>query len=323
VRGKRTQGRWGAGRIRNLVVNPVYRGELQYGRRAEPKPHTPKEPVISAAVEALVTSSVWHAAQETLARNRSLPKNTTRTYLLRGVLRCARCGHAFCGTTAHGETWYRCDGALRRADLLGDRCPATGVKGTVLEPLVWADIEAWLANQAELVRELEAEAASHPARRALAEERARWDTALTERTAQRERVLDLYQQGYLARAEFEERLAVVETARGEILAQIERLTEDDTLADEDAFPPDLVSELRRRLSAGLSHEDRQEIVRLLVRRITVHTTVAEDGKKTQRAVIEYRFGGGETHTGTAASLNYTLLCRTMDLPSGRQKKAKW
>ena len=32
VRGKRTQGLWRSGHIRNLVVNPVYKGILQYGR---------------------------------------------------------------------------------------------------------------------------------------------------------------------------------------------------------------------------------------------------------------------------------------------------
>ena len=35
IRGKATQGLWRSGRIRNLVVNPVYRGELQYGRRID------------------------------------------------------------------------------------------------------------------------------------------------------------------------------------------------------------------------------------------------------------------------------------------------
>ena len=38
VRGKRTQGLWRSGRIRNLVVNPVYRGVLQYGRRSSEDP---------------------------------------------------------------------------------------------------------------------------------------------------------------------------------------------------------------------------------------------------------------------------------------------
>ena len=32
VRGRRTQGLWRSGHIRNLVVNPVYKGILQYGR---------------------------------------------------------------------------------------------------------------------------------------------------------------------------------------------------------------------------------------------------------------------------------------------------
>ena len=33
-RQQRTQGVWRAGRIRNLVANPVYMGQLQYGRRS-------------------------------------------------------------------------------------------------------------------------------------------------------------------------------------------------------------------------------------------------------------------------------------------------
>ena len=32
-RKERTQGKWRAGRIRNIVVQPVYKGEQHYGRR--------------------------------------------------------------------------------------------------------------------------------------------------------------------------------------------------------------------------------------------------------------------------------------------------
>ena len=38
VRGRRTQGLWRSGHIRNLVVNPVYKGLLQYGRRSSRSP---------------------------------------------------------------------------------------------------------------------------------------------------------------------------------------------------------------------------------------------------------------------------------------------
>ena len=68
VRGKRTQGLWRSGRIRNLVVNPVYRGVLQYGRRST-KPNGRE--VISAHVSPLVSEDVWDAAIATLTRNRA------------------------------------------------------------------------------------------------------------------------------------------------------------------------------------------------------------------------------------------------------------
>ena len=56
VRGRRTQGLWRSGHIRNLVVNPVYRGLLQYGRRST-KPNGRE--VISASVSPLVSEDVW------------------------------------------------------------------------------------------------------------------------------------------------------------------------------------------------------------------------------------------------------------------------
>ena len=54
------------------------------------------------------------------------------------------------------------------------------------------------------------------------------------------------------------------------------------------------------LSAGRSFS-------LLVRRITVHTTLPDRGRKQVRVVIDYRFPpGGAAHTGIAASSSYNL-----------------
>ena len=51
VRGRRTQGLWRPGRIRNLVVNPLYRGELRYGSRTTKR----EREVIAAPIAALVS----------------------------------------------------------------------------------------------------------------------------------------------------------------------------------------------------------------------------------------------------------------------------
>jgi len=51
---------------------------------------------------------------------------------------------------------------------------------------------------------------------------------------------------------------------------------------------DLLAEVRARLDAGLTDEQRHEIVRLLVG-IVVRTSIGDDGKKTANAVVTYRF----------------------------------
>ena len=62
-----------------------------------------------------------------------------------------------------------------------------------------------------------------------------------------------------------------------------------------------------RLADDLSDSERREIVRLLVRRITVHTTLPDRGRKQVRVVIDYRFPpGGAARTGIAASSSYNL-----------------
>ena len=90
----------------------------------------------------------------------------------------------------------------------------------------------------------------------------------------------------------------------ERLADHER--RNDALADAVASE-DLLSEIRNRLDGGLTQAERQEIVQLLVRQITVHTTVPKQGRKQIRIVIDYRFpGAAKTGTVIAASHSYNL-----------------
>jgi site-specific DNA recombinase len=151
-RAHRTQGIWRSGRIRNLVVNPVYRGELQYGRRTAKQ--TRGREVIAAPVEPLVSPALWHAAQEALAANRTIAKNTRRKYLLRGVIRCGVDGLAYCGTQGRGEVgWYRCTGQMVERGPLPGRCWGQSIRTDAIEPAVWDDIERWLRNPGDILDE--------------------------------------------------------------------------------------------------------------------------------------------------------------------------
>ncbi len=299
-RAHRTQGVWRSGRIRNLVVNPVYRGELQYGRRTT-KPTRDRE-VIAAPVEGLVSPALWHAAQETLVANRTIAKNTRRRYLLRGAIHCGIDGLSYCGTQGRGEVgWYRCTGQLVERGPLPGRCWGQSIRTDAVEPVVWADVERWLRDPGEILDELDGQR-ERDAQGALAvAESITLGRALDALESQRRQALALSIRGRLGDAELDAELDRIAADKAELDRRVAALQPPEA-QDLPEAAIDLLAEVRARLDTGLTDEQRQEIVRLLVR-ITIHTeTPVEGGRKTARATVEYRFPAVvETSTGTGSS----------------------
>ena len=302
VRGRRTQGLWRSGHIRNLVVNPVYKGILQYGRRST-RPNGRE--VISASVTSLVSEDVWNAALSTLKRNRAMPRNSCHTYLLRSLIRCAVCGLSFCGTWARGPR-YRCNGSMAHRGPLQGKCIGASIKGEHLEDVVWSDVSRFLTDPSDLVDELLAESSDAGAQAVAEAER---DSLLANRCAvqeRRKRAIDLYTRAKLSDDEFDAIAADVEQELKTFDDRLADLEPDEDFAD-DAVSEDVLAQIRERLEDDLSDSERREIVQLLVRRITVHTTLPDRGPKQIRVVIDYRFPPVvQTRTGIAASHSYTL-----------------
>ena len=79
------------------------------------------------------------------------------------------------------------------------------------------------------------------------------------------------------------------------------------------FPP---ASVRGETWWRQDQEQRREVTRLLVRRITIHTEFLDEGrrKKKARAVVEYRFPAVvNNHTGTRAGNNYNTVQRVVAL----------
>ena len=295
VRGRRTQGLWRAGRIRNLVVNPLYRGELRYGSRTAKRDRE----VIAAPIEGLVSPTLWQAAQDALTRNRRCAKNSGHVYLLRGVMHCGICGLILVGSADRSGGRYRCNGGLVERGPIQGHCPSSSVRVNAIEPAVWADIEAWLRNPRDVLDELDGPA-EREAQGAIAEaESITLARALEALESQRKAATALHIRGRLPddeldaeldriaaeRAGLEARVAASQAPRAEIVPQEVH---------------DLLAEVRARLDAGLTDDQRQEIVRLLVG-IVVHTNVGDDGRKTAKALVTYRFPCVvQTRTGTGS-----------------------
>ena len=303
VRGRRTQGLWRSGHIRNLVVNPVYRGILQYGRRSS-RPNGRE--VISASVSPLVSDDVWNAAIATLKRNRAMPRNSCHSYLLRSLIRCAVCGLSFCGTWARNKPRYRCNGSMAHRGPLQGKCIGASIKGERLEAAVWSDVSRFLTHPSELVDELLAESSDAGACAVAEAERASLLDARSAAQDRRKRAIDLYTRAKLSDDEFDAVAADVEQELKTFDDRLADLEPDQDVAD-DAVSEDVLAEIRERLADDISEAQRREIVQLLVRRITVHTTLTGRGHKQVRVVIDYRFPPVvQTRTDIAASHSYNL-----------------
>lgn len=282
VRRKKTQGIWRAGRIGNLVRNPVYKGAYHYGRRT-----TQTRDVIVAEVPALVSPELWQATQETMQRNRVQPTTARRTYLLRGVVRCGLCGLTYSGSQGRPHHWYRCNGQLVERGPIQGRCPARSVRVCEIDDIVWRDILTWLRDPGDVLDELGAEVAEGDPDGQPTVNAATLRSRLTELAAERQNAIGLAVRGLLGDADLAPELARIAAQNTEIerrLADLDAVRKDKA----PTIPEDLLAQLRARIEE-LSMEQRQDVVRALVERVTVHTTLDGGGKKELRIVIEYRF----------------------------------
>ncbi len=282
-RKRRTQGIWRPGRIRNLVTNPVYKGELHYGRRSGKV-----REVIVARIRGLVSEEVWNAAQETLARNRIIAKNTNRVYLLRSVIKCGVCGLTYSGYWDRGQVRYKCNGALVERGPVEGRCPNRSFYGHHLEDTVWADILKWLRDPGDILDELASETVGSSASAAAEADILTLEKVLQSYEGQRDRILDLYRRELITSDELEGQLRKIAAEQKEVESRLAALTEEVDDAPE-PISPDLLEEIRARLG-GLDDTGRQQIASLLVNRIVIRTEEV-DGEKRVVASVEYRFPG--------------------------------
>jgi site-specific DNA recombinase len=139
IRGKATAGVWRPGRVYNMLRNPAYMGEWEYGKRGR------KRQLVKCACPALIDSETFGKAQARLRENNLwADRNSRRPYLLRGLIKCGICGHAYVGSYSHSgkneRRYYKCDRKANRGSLLSQACCSPSVRGDVVEDLIWEQI---------------------------------------------------------------------------------------------------------------------------------------------------------------------------------------
>ncbi len=281
-RTKRTQGKWRAGRIRNLVVNPVYKGRYHYGRRAKRK-----REVIVADVPPLVPEEIWDAAQDALRANRLMTKNPGKVYILRSLIRCSLCGLTYQGTPGRdGIAWYRCGGQVIRG-AREHRCQGKSIRGDWIEPIILDDVRRWLENPGAILDELRQERRNTSGAAVAEAERRVIEARLASLPTERDRLLEVYKRDLIDLDKLGEEFAKIQAEEGVLAARLGELSsEEDT---EEAPGEDVLAEIHRRLEEGLCPVTWREILSLLIRRIDVNTEVIDGRTKKASITIHYRF----------------------------------
>lgn len=301
-KGKPTAGRWRAGRVRNLLVNTIYKGQHVYGKRSR----SPKRVPVSRSVPAIVSEAVWQQAQETLQHNmRFSPRHCRHPYLLRGLVKCGLCGLTYIGMTVTSrsgrpESYYRCNGKHDTRGVYGEmgkRCPSKDVLAGWLEGAVWEEVEGMLRRPQRVLARLRQKLAAE--RRASAGQRRKLtglERALAQKEEERNRVLSLYRKGRIAEETVErqmQEMAEEETAlRGEMSELQRRLEGVAAEAAQMDMAAGVLQKLATRLQDGaLDWDVRRGLIERLVERVRVDTRQAGE-QRWASIIVTYRFAAG-------------------------------
>ena len=131
--------------LHGLLTNPLYRGQIRT-----------KDGVVTGEHEAIVTAEAWDAVQAQLASNRQHGGADVRNKsgaLLRGLLRCGRCGstmiHTFTTRGTVRNRYYTCSRTHNEGKdaCAGCRIPAGKFEGFVAQQIRAMGVDEALLNQ--------------------------------------------------------------------------------------------------------------------------------------------------------------------------------
>lgn len=146
IRGQATAGIWRPGRVYNMLKNPAYKGEWVYGRRGR------RHHLIKGRSPVIIDAQLFDLAQTKLRENNKWADRThRRPYLLRGLIKCAVCSHAFTGyytrrANNKEDRYYRCNRNGNRGNLLSERCYSPHMRADMVENIIWGQISDFIQH---------------------------------------------------------------------------------------------------------------------------------------------------------------------------------
>ncbi len=283
---------WSPTSVDRILRNPVYKGTFFYqrteaalpskrltndpykqSRKTGSKPR-PQSDWIEIPVPALVDEATWVAVQEQLHQNGlHSPRNNKRhRYLLRGLIRCPRCGGNYTGYSSGGHRAYRCQNHDPAVTSTGKRCKPGRFSAQPVEDAVWSAVTEAMRQPEMLAGEYKRRVVEAGHGESQGAERKQLALALKRAKTREDRITDAYINEAMDLVRYKTEMDRLRQHRAEIERHATRL-ERRQRQDQDAR--DALEHLSRfchRISEGLSaltFDERQQLLRLVVEGITV------------------------------------------------------
>src|SRR5215218_3477141 len=283
---------WRASTVQGIVKRGAYSGTHTVNAHKEP---------IERKVPAIVESGLQQKALAHMAENRRFSGGRPhREYLLRGLVRCERCGAVYSGgaSPSKGYRYHYYSSQRNRATRekhLRTNHSCAHVRAEWLEELVWSDVRSFLKNPGEVLERVRAELAEDSESEDLEERHASLARRLAAKETEKGRYVKLFAQGYLDEEELEVHLVDLKNQVENLKLLIDSVEADIGRKEENKLTAQTTEAwlltLRERIEeieedTGEALEKRRELVKLLVEQIKVDRN--EDGHT--QVQITYRFG---------------------------------
>lgn len=180
---------WQPGMIRDIIRNPLYKGEFYANRRQRVKVpakdqrigepvrmverfiERPREEWILVPVPPLVSERLWNAANVMLDKHGKMSsRNGKNAYLLTGLLQCAECGAAYNGRTHRQASLrdssvtlsyygYACNSKRNRTyhEREAINCSQKQIKAATLEDAIWQVVCTIVMQPERLIAQIDAQ----------------------------------------------------------------------------------------------------------------------------------------------------------------------
>jgi site-specific DNA recombinase len=284
---------WGHSTLSRLLRNEAYVGRVYYNRTetvsaAAPGRRTrqvarPREEWISIDCPAIITDEQFQAASRVAYDNSQWSPRRAEpgAFLLKGLVKCGACR---VGTNCHkmrgrNGTWHRYYYCRNHDPLRAGgedrRCPERNIRADALDEFVYDHIRAALTEPALLLAGEQAVALTQPIPddELLAAELARLDRKIDSATAERRRLVDLFQAGLIDMPELQRRSREVATRHNELTTKRAALAAERTALAHGNLLRRRVTDFANQIRSvidQLNREQRQQLMQLLIE--DVHVT---------------------------------------------------